>query len=135
MILDGTLVPGEFSIPCAGIRRPFGFRGAGHQYECSSRRTRHAGAFRRSVSPMTTTAESIDPHRCPICGRDNQCAVARGRGACWCFTRPIPDAVLEQVPEAARERACVCETCASGRRDPAAVFRRIEDILRIRRGG
>jgi hypothetical protein len=82
-----------------------------------------------------THAASVDPQRCPLCGSDNQCGVARGRGTCWCFTRPIPDAVLEKVPPAARERACVCETCASGRRDPVATFIRIEEILRQRGGG
>jgi hypothetical protein len=76
----------------------------------------------------------IDPRRCPICGADNHCAVACGRGACWCFTRHIPDAVLEKIPPEARERACVCETCASGNRDPATVMMRMQEILRRRNG-
>ncbi|NND68677.1 MAG: cysteine-rich CWC family protein [Halioglobus sp.] len=49
---------------------------------------------------------------CPLCGADNQCAVAAGRPAetCWCFS--------EQLDEDAKEKAaaitgaqCVCPAC------------------------
>ena len=77
---------------------------------------------------------AVDPQRCPICGADNHCAVARGKGACWCFTRHIPDDVLEKIPPAARERACVCQACAFGNRSPSVVMTRMQEILRRRNG-
>ncbi|MEJ1962684.1 MAG: cysteine-rich CWC family protein [Gammaproteobacteria bacterium] len=76
--------------------------------------------------------DTPDVHRCPLCGGANQCQVARGRGNCWCFTRPIPDEVLKRIPESARELACVCEACAFGRRDIPATLARMQEILRGR---
>jgi hypothetical protein len=57
---------------------------------------------------------TIDPQYCPICGNLNRCGVAAGKGSCWCFSNPIPESVLEEVPEEARELACICESCAFG---------------------
>lgn len=31
------------------------------------------------------TEEEIDPRICPLCGKPNDCALARGESACWCF--------------------------------------------------
>jgi SAM-dependent methyltransferase len=50
---------------------------------------------------------------CPLCGEANRCGVALGKGVCWCFSTPVPHAVIEQIPEEYRGRACVCEPCAS----------------------
>lgn len=77
----------------------------------------------------------IDPQRCPICGAENDCAVARGQGACWCFTAAIPDDVLEKIPIEARNLACVCKACAGENREPTDAYRRMQDLLRQRRGG
>lgn len=63
---------------------------------------------------MSPTPTPIDPTRCVLCGADNECGVARGKGTCWCFSTRIPDAVLERVPPELRDRACVCERCAAG---------------------
>jgi hypothetical protein len=59
-------------------------------------------------------AESPDPSRCPLCGVPNGCAKVAGAdaAACWCMSVEIAPAVLEQIPEAARDRACVCAACA-----------------------
>jgi hypothetical protein len=57
---------------------------------------------------------TVDPARCPLCGEDNACGVARGAGTCWCFSTKIPDDVLARVPLELRNIACVCERCASG---------------------
>jgi hypothetical protein len=76
----------------------------------------------------------IDPHRCPLCSGTNDCAVAQGRGNCWCFTRPISDEVLERVPAEARDRACVCTSCAFGQREASKAHRRMAEILRRRNG-
>src|SRR6185295_7497090 len=58
-----------------------------------------------------------DPKRCPLCGEGNACGMAAGQqGDCWCKSVKIPAEVLERVPAAARDRACVCERCATGTR-------------------
>jgi len=77
---------------------------------------------------------AVDPHRCPLCGGTNDCAVAQGRGNCWCFSRPIPDEVLERIAPDARDRACVCTACAFGQREPTKTYQRMAEILRRRNG-
>ena len=57
---------------------------------------------------------TLDPRRCPLCGEGNACGMAAGQGDCWCKTLKIPPEVLERVPAAARDAACVCESCATG---------------------
>lgn len=79
-------------------------------------------------------ATQVDPLNCPICGAQNDCAVARGKGACWCFSSEVPYEVLERIPVEARNRACVCKSCAGGKREPSAVFQRLQQILRQRSG-
>jgi hypothetical protein len=78
--------------------------------------------------------DCIDPKRCPLCGGANDCAVAQGRGNCWCFTRAIPEDVLARIPPEAQERACVCSACAFGSHDPASKLQRMTEILRRRNG-
>jgi hypothetical protein len=53
-----------------------------------------------------------DPSRCALCGGPNFCGVAAGKGTCWCFSRPVPEAVLAVVPEELEDEFCVCEKCA-----------------------
>ena len=77
------------------------------------------------------TSQAVDPTRCPLCGRDNTCGMARGAGTCWCFSTHVPEAVLERVPPALRGIACVCEECASGRRSPAEAASTAQDAGRI----
>lgn len=60
-----------------------------------------------------TKSPEIDPARCPICGKPNDCGLAQGQSTCWCFSTPIPEAVLAAIPEAARNVACVCRECAT----------------------
>ena len=61
---------------------------------------------------------------CPLCGQRNQCAQAESTAPvqqCWCFAAPIERRVLERLPEALRNRACLCLRCAQGLPDePAA---------------
>ena len=58
---------------------------------------------------------------CPMCGQPNGCAMAGGRGAaqdcesCWCREVRIDEAVLAQLPDADRGRACLCRSCATGK--------------------
>jgi hypothetical protein len=54
---------------------------------------------------------------CPLCGQRNQCAQADSPTPvqqCWCFAAPIERRVLERLPEALRNRACLCPRCAQG---------------------
>ncbi|MFC4597288.1 cysteine-rich CWC family protein [Cohnella hongkongensis] len=63
---------------------------------------------------MTEAAgKEIDPGACPLCGRDNACgSVARGRpGTCWCSAEKFPPALLDRLPEGARNKACICQAC------------------------
>lgn len=59
---------------------------------------------------------------CPLCGQPNRCAmeVERETGVqqppCWCTGVDFSPGLLARVPEAARDRACICEHCARGAR-------------------
>jgi hypothetical protein len=56
---------------------------------------------------------------CPLCNGANDCAPARtGNLAtpCWCAAVAIRVAVMAGVPQRARNRSCVCSTCAGARR-------------------
>ena len=51
--------------------------------------------------------------RCPLCGGENQCAMARGAAdasGCWCSKTPVPMALRMRVA-AERGGACICRTC------------------------
>jgi hypothetical protein len=55
--------------------------------------------------------------RCPLCGEDNQCAQADASAPvsqCWCFEATIECDALERLPQAQRNRACLCPRCAQG---------------------
>jgi len=60
----------------------------------------------------------IEATRCPLCGESNQCGMARGETACWCFATIIPEAALAEIPNAARGRACLCPRCAGADKNP-----------------
>ncbi len=59
----------------------------------------------------------IDPSKCPICGETNQCAqeiskaTGRPQEPCWCMTADFSAELLDRVPEEAKNKACICETC------------------------
>ena len=62
------------------------------------------------TEPDAAPSEDI----CPLCGGPNGCGLVAGADTCWCFTASIPPAALERVPEAARDRSCICAACAAG---------------------
>lgn len=49
---------------------------------------------------------------CPLCGADNQCAVAAGRPAesCWCYGVQMEGEALEKA-KAITDAQCVCPAC------------------------
>jgi hypothetical protein len=74
---------------------------------------------------MTANA-SIDPERCPLCGRPNRCAneIERASGVtqdpCWCTQVDFSADLLARVPPAAERMACICADCARRQLTPAA---------------
>jgi hypothetical protein len=50
---------------------------------------------------------------CPLCGRDNQCAVAAGRPLedCWCANVTINPRALADVPPESAGQRCLCPGC------------------------
>jgi Cysteine-rich CWC len=57
---------------------------------------------------------ALDPARCPICARPNECAAAAGREMCWCFEATLAPEVLARIPERALGLACICAKCGRG---------------------
>lgn len=58
----------------------------------------------------------VDEHRCPRCGQPNACALARGDAhECWCTRVVFAPEALAAIPEAARNRACLCAACATAK--------------------
>lgn len=62
---------------------------------------------------------AIDPTRCPLCEEPNACdmEVAKATGTkaqrCWCMDAVFTPTVMEQVPDEAKGKACICAKCAS----------------------
>jgi hypothetical protein len=67
------------------------------------------------------TQPAFDPCRCPLCGQPNACAMAMpgqaASGPCWCTLVPFSADLLKQVPEAARNKACICAACVAKSQD------------------
>lgn len=65
---------------------------------------------------MTKRIDFNDTSRCPLCGRNNECAIAAGRPAesCWCMTSNIDPDVLASIPDEAQGKVCICADCAGG---------------------
>jgi prepilin-type N-terminal cleavage/methylation domain-containing protein/prepilin-type processing-associated H-X9-DG protein len=58
-----------------------------------------------------------DASHCPLCGGPNDCQLcspAVHKGPCWCVSVEFTEALLARVPEAARNRACICRPCVAG---------------------
>jgi len=59
-----------------------------------------------------------DPTICPLCGKNNRCGMAQSSGndqPCWCMSGEFsfPDSLLNEVTDAAKNKACICRECAS----------------------
>ena len=65
----------------------------------------------REPDPSDPNAPSVDVATCALCGSANDCGLARGETTCWCFEVVVPPSLLAQIPEALRDRACVCRAC------------------------
>ncbi|WP_042164255.1 cysteine-rich CWC family protein [Paenibacillus gorillae] len=58
--------------------------------------------------------------KCPLCGENHSCVMetttsASGNelGSCWCARETFPKALLDTVPDAYKNAACICKSCLS----------------------
>ena len=69
------------------------------------------------------THQALDPCRCPLCGQPNACAMATpsqaASGPCWCTLVQFSGDLLKQVPEVARNKACICAACVATSGQPS----------------
>lgn len=51
---------------------------------------------------------------CPLCGGDNDCAMANELApeSCWCVSIAIAPEILAAVPSDAVGKRCICPRCA-----------------------
>ena len=67
-------------------------------------------------SPMSA-CPAVDPCLCPLCGQPNACAMASPgaapSGPCWCTRVHFSVDLLKRVPEASKNKACICAACAA----------------------
>jgi hypothetical protein len=60
----------------------------------------------------------IDPTRCPICHELNSCAMEAAKATgkipqrCWCMDAFFTPDLMDQVPDSAKGKACICAKCA-----------------------
>lgn len=65
-----------------------------------------------------TRASAINASACPLCHKDNLCAMevekATGiaQGRCWCVGMDFSADLLAKVPRTAQKQACICALCA-----------------------
>ena len=59
------------------------------------------------------TAEQKWLKTCPLCGGDNQCAMAADQAAeiCWCQAVTISAASLAAIPADSVDKRCLCPAC------------------------
>jgi hypothetical protein len=50
---------------------------------------------------------------CPLCGGDNECAVAAGKppDSCWCKKVTISPKALAAIPVESVDKYCLCPAC------------------------
>ena len=64
-----------------------------------------------------------DPSHCPLCGEPNRCAMQTERStgvkqpACWCTQMTFAQALLERIPLQARRPTCICQACATVKKE------------------
>lgn len=68
-----------------------------------------------SFDVSTQSMSLIDPTLCPLCGKQNHCAVTlqQDPSTCWCHQPDIhiDSELLAKLPEEARGKACICKQC------------------------
>jgi Family of unknown function (DUF5522)/Cysteine-rich CWC len=68
-----------------------------------------------SVSSVRKPSPSLSrDERCPVCGGDNQCRMAKGhlyKGYCWCDEITVPSHILRVLASSRVDPACLCRAC------------------------
>ncbi|WP_166371846.1 cysteine-rich CWC family protein [Psychromonas sp. SA13A] len=54
--------------------------------------------------------EQTNQAACPLCLQTNGCDVAAKQG-CWCNDLPVPQELLNLLPEALKNKSCICRQC------------------------
>ncbi|MGY9003642.1 MAG: cysteine-rich CWC family protein [Rhodospirillales bacterium] len=66
---------------------------------------------------MNTKQKPADPALCPLCGNDNACGNLQPKdgSTCWCADSDLifQAELLDQIPDEARGKACICRACAT----------------------
>lgn len=47
---------------------------------------------------------------CPLCNANNLCGI-NSPESCWCMSKEIPKALIEQVPADQKNKSCICASC------------------------
>ena len=59
--------------------------------------------------------EYVNPENCPLCNKVNDCGnLSNSDKPCWCMNKDITfaESLLNQVVDAAKNKACICKACA-----------------------
>ena len=85
-------------------------------FGCRSLGRPHAGPKLQGMNTPSATNACL----CPLCGQPNRCAMEQPQAGqhepCWCTREQFGAALLQQVPEALRGRACICQACVQASR-------------------
>ncbi len=62
---------------------------------------------------MTDETQQPDQRLCPLCGRNNHCALANGEtgASCWCMDVTLKATALSALPDGERGVRCICPNC------------------------
>jgi len=69
--------------------------------------------------------------RCPLCGGDNHCRVAKGhlyKDVCWCQEIVVPGSILNRFASDSLEPTCLCRPCLE---TVARISRELDDTEAI----
>ncbi|WP_080886331.1 cysteine-rich CWC family protein [Nitrospira japonica] len=76
------------------------------------------------------SVSEFDPAKCPRCGQGNECGMAAGSRACWCFESSIAPEVLDRVRCGSEGQACLCRICLSEPHSSMVELAKIHDRIR-----
>jgi hypothetical protein len=48
---------------------------------------------------------------CPLCNNLNLCGISDTTTPCWCMVENVPKALINQVPDEKKGKACICQAC------------------------
>jgi hypothetical protein len=66
-------------------------------------------------------SEAKEDYLCPFCRSDNQCGV-KAIAACWCVEKQVPQALLDLLPLASKQKHCICLSCIDAYNKKVSLF-------------